>query len=761
MDYLKDLNPEQRKAVENIEGPVLVIAGPGSGKTRVLTYRIAYMMQQGIDPFNILSLTFTNKAAREMKERIETIVGHEARNLYMGTFHSVFARILRSEGPRLGYPSNFTIYDTDDAKSLIKNIVRELALNDQLYKPNIVYNRISSAKNSLITAKEYKEDLNLTTDDEVSGRPKMAELYRIYADRCFKAGAMDFDDLLLKMYELLKKFPDALHKYQHKFRYILIDEFQDTNKAQYTIVKMLGDVHENICAVGDDAQSIYSFRGANIENILNFEKDYPDLKTFKLEQNYRSTKAIVDIANEVIVKNKMQLPKKIWTDNEDGNKVKVIKSMSDNEEGKLVADSIFEEKMRNHYKNEDFAILYRTNAQSRSFEEALRKLNIPYKVYGGVSFYQRKEVKDLIGYLRLIVNPNDEEALRRVINYPTRGIGKTTMEKLVVLANDQNTSLWNIISNLNRYSITGKAKSSIEDFVTMIRSFAAMAAKKDAFDLAMHVAQSTGILKELYNDKSIEGQSRYENVQELLNSIKEFTAAPPQLPLDDESLPGDTSLGTYLQNVTLLTDMDNDSDDVKRVSLMTIHSAKGLEFPVVYVVGLEENLFPSMMSLNDREDLEEERRLFYVAVTRPMKRLFLTYAATRFRFGNLIYCDPSRFIDEIPPTILEFSGNIRKPAPSFSSSGNGDFFSKKLTPRPKPAAIGSTATKEAEHTPSPDFKPDNTDNLQVGMQVEHQRFGFGKVMSLAGEPGNKIVDIFFQNVGTKRIMLKYAKLRIL
>ncbi len=768
MNYLDELNPAQREAVENYEGPVLVIAGPGSGKTRVLTYRIAHMMQQGIDPFNILSLTFTNKAAREMKERIQLIVGSEARNLWMGTFHSVFARILRIEGHRLGYPSNFSIYDTQDAKSLIKTLVREMALNDSLYKPNIVYNRISSAKNSLITPVEYLSDATLMMDDETSGRPKLGELYEQYAKRCFQAGAMDFDDLLLKMYQLLKQFPDALYKYQNKFRYILIDEFQDTNHAQYAIVKMLGDIHENICVVGDDAQSIYSFRGANIQNILNFERDYPDLRTYKLEQNYRSTKHIVKLANEVITRNKQQLPKVIWTDNEHGNKITVIRSASDNEEGKLIAESIFEEKMRHHYKDDDFAILYRTNAQSRAFEEALRKRNIPYRVYGGLSFYQRKEIKDYLSYLRLIINPNDEEALRRVINYPTRGIGKTTMEKITVLANDRGVPIWEVLTHIRQYGLSGRATNAIEQFVIMIQSFQAMVDKKDAYELAAHVGKSTNLLQELYNDKSVEGLSRYENVQELLNSIKEFTDSAPVQEETGEILQEDTSLGAYLQQVTLLTDMDNEEDDTPRVKLMTIHSAKGLEFPVVYGVGLEEGLFPSMQSLGDRSDLEEERRLFYVAVTRAMKRLVLSYANMRYRFGNLMYCEPSRFIEEVPEELVELKG-MPKPEPPKRPTQrpeNRQRIQQRFGPQQgnSPGQAASKPKPKATqyvHTPSDDFHPDNPAELQTGMRVEHQRFGFGKIVSMDGNVDNKIANIHFKQIGNKRIMLKYAKLRIL
>jgi DNA helicase II / ATP-dependent DNA helicase PcrA len=529
-DFLKELNDIQRKVSMASDGPVMVIAGPGSGKTRVLTYRIAYLItrpvtetQKPVDPFNILALTFTNKAAREMRERIEKLVGSEARNLWMGTFHSIFARILRVEAEKLGYPPNFTIYDTDDSKSVVKNIINELGLNDKIYKPATVYYRISSAKNSLITPKIYLQDAGMISEDTSAGRPRFGEIYSLYCKRCFMSGAMDFDDLLMKMYELLVKFPEALHKYQHKFRYILVDEYQDTNYAQYMIVKKLAAANENICVVGDDAQSIYSFRGADIANILNFEKDYPDMQVFKLEQNYRSTQHIVKAANSVITKNKLQLPKEIWTENGEGEKIKVVKTLSDNDEGKWVADAVFETKMRHRQHNSDFAILYRTNAQSRSFEEGLRKAGIPYKVYGGISFYQRKEIKDLIAYLKLIVNHNDEEALRRIINYPARGIGKSTLDKAALIANDNNISLWNVLEQIRQFDFTSRAVAPVTDFVIMIKSFATMLDKKNAYDLAAFVAKQTGLLAELYNDKSVEGVSRYENIQELLNGIKEFS----------------------------------------------------------------------------------------------------------------------------------------------------------------------------------------------------------------------------------------------
>ncbi len=758
MNYLAELNPSQLEAAQHIDGPAMIIAGPGSGKTRVLTFRIAYLMEQGVDPFNILALTFTNKAAREMRHRIEKVVGTEARNLWMGTFHSVFARILRIEADLLGYPSNFTIYDTQDSRNLLKNIINEQGLNDKIYKPNFVHYRISSAKNSLISPAQYLQDGGLLASDESSGIPKTGQIYALYNKRCFQAGAMDFDDLLFNTHALLSKYPDVLYKYQQKFRYILIDEYQDTNYAQYLITKMMADMFQNICVVGDDAQSIYSFRGANIQNILNFEKDYPELKTFKLEQNYRSTRHIVDIANTVIGRNKMQLAKKIWTENGEGEKIKVIRALSDNDEGRTVADSIQETRMRYHFKNNDFAILYRTNAQSRAFEEALRRLNIPYKIYGGLSFYQRKEIKDLLAYLKLTVNHNDEEALRRVINYPLRGIGKTTMEKATVIANDQGISLWQVLENSEDFNF-GAATQKVQEFIIMIRSFATMLDKKNAYDLALHIARTTGVMKELYNDQTPEGVSRYENLQELLNSIKEFTDQDEVT--EGSQVESDKSLGSYLQQVVLLTDQDEEKGATDTVKLMTIHAAKGLEFECVYVGGLEENLFPNAMSLDTREELEEERRLFYVAVTRAKSKLTLTHAKTRYRFGNLIYCEPSRFIDELPAQNVEHIGSKWEdnPATDFDFERRPrKNFGKPKTPLSETRPLNFT---KVEYTPSENFKPDDPRLLQGGMEVEHQKFGIGKVLSVEGKDDSRIATMFFPNIGQKRIMLKFAKVMIL
>lgn len=752
MAYLDSLNDAQRKAATNINGPTMIIAGPGSGKTRVLTFRIAHILEQGFDPFEIMALTFTNKAAREMKNRIEELQGTAARSLWMGTFHSVFARMLRAEATRIGYTSNFTIYDSDDSKNLIKNIVKEMGLNDKTYKPGNVHYRISLAKNNLINHQEYPNHPDLTGEDEAYGRPKIAEIYKEYAKRCFRAGAMDFDDLLLKTHELLEDHAEVLYKYQHRFKHVLIDEFQDTNFLQYAIVKRLADVHQNICVVGDDAQSIYAFRGANIQNILNYEKDFPDTETFRLEQNYRSTKTIVEAANTVITNNKMQLAKKIWTDNDEGERIQVIRSMSDNEEGRLVADAIFEQRMRDHIPNSGFAILYRTNAQSRSFEESLRRLNIPYRIYGGISFYQRKEVKDLMGYLKLVVNPHDEEAFKRVVNYPARGIGKTTMEKLVVFAADNDRSLWDIAENIALFPFPAAARKNLTEFVTMIRSFQAMLEQKNAYEVASHIAKSTGILKELYNDQSVEGLSRYENIQELLNSIREFVEPDEDNPLiPADATEQDKSLGAYLQQVSLLTDADQEGADNDTVKLMTVHAAKGLEFESVFIVGLEENLFPSGLSVNSREELEEERRLFYVAITRAEKKLTLTHAGTRYRFGSLDYCEPSRFLEELPENLIQKVG-YNKRASTHSE--------EKVVYRAPKISQPQRPVQQFKHTPSAGFNPAPAHALQQGMEIEHPKFGYGTIVEMEGNNDGRMATIQFKQAGQKKLLLKFAKLSI-
>lgn len=764
-DYLKDLNEPQREAVLHRDGPIMIVAGAGSGKTKVLTTRIAHLMANGVDAFNILALTFTNKAAAEMKERVERILGNnEARNLYIGTFHSVFARILRAEADKLGYPRNFTIYDTDDAKSVVKTVVNELGLDDKHYKPNIVYNRISAAKNGLITAAEYMNDYAIQQEDVRANRPMLGQIFDAYCKRCFKNGAMDFDDLLLKFYLLLSTHPESLSKYQRKFKYIMIDEYQDTNPAQYQIIKLLGAMHENVAVVGDDAQSIYSFRGATIENILQFQKDYDEVKIVMLEQNYRSSQSILHVANDVIANNKGQLPKKLWTANDEGEKIKLVRTATDNDEGKYVADAIQEQKLRNHFRNNDFAILYRTNAQSRSFEESLRRMNIAYRIYGGTSFYQRKEIKDFLSYLRVVVNPGDEEALKRIINFPARGIGKTTVEKAILFANENNISFWNVLERAAEFGYRATTLEVISNFVTMIKMFQSELQKKNAYDLATIVGKSTGIIKELFNNKTTEGLARYENIQELLNSVKEFTETPTE---DGELL--DKSLGSYLQQITLLTDADEDKGESDVVKLMTIHAAKGLEFPVIFVGGLEETLFPNAMAINTKEELEEERRLFYVAVTRAKHKLYLTYANTRYRFGNLMQNEPSRFIDELPEKYLDRAfagGNMRNnqtshwnPFEKIKSVWKGPTDER---PRytDKPAYVTTAAIKIKEHTPSPDFAPSDTSNLQEGAKVEHQKFGFGEVIKMEGAAHNPIATVRFEHNGEKKIMLNYAKLRI-
>lgn len=779
IDYLKGLNEPQREAVLHTDGPLMIIAGAGSGKTKVLTTRIAHLMAQGVDAFHILALTFTNKAAKEMKERIGHILGNnESRNLYIGTFHSVFARILRAEAHRLGYPNSFTIYDTDDAKSVVKTVINEMNLDDKHYKPNTVLNRISAAKNALVGPEEYKTDYYIQQEDTRSNRPLIALIYDAYAKRCFKNGAMDFDDLLYNMYKLLKLFPEALIKYQSKFRYILIDEYQDTNPAQYEIIKLLAAQHENICVVGDDAQSIYSFRGATIQNILQFQKDYDDVAIIKLEQNYRSTQNILNVANEIISNNKGQIQKNLWTENTTGEKIKLVRTMTDNDEGKFVADAIQEQKLRNHFNNRDFSILYRTNAQSRAFEESLRRMGIAYIIYGGISFYQRKEVKDYIAYLRVIANPNDEEALKRIINYPVRGIGKTSVDRAVLYANEQNISMWQVLERAREFGFKAGTLEAIDEFVLLIRSCQSMMAKHNAYEIAFHIGKQTNFVKELFNDKSAEGVARYENIQELLNSIKEWIETPLN---EEDGEVGDKGLGAYLQQITLLTDADQKDPNADVVKLMTVHAAKGLEFHCVFVAGLEETLFPSGMSINTREELEEERRLFYVAITRAKTRLWLSYANTRYRFGNLTQNEPSRFIEELPEAFLDRSfagGGARNQSTGFGNTSafdrmHGGFGATAQAERqygPPPAKKKETPSylpvkpqtpKVVEHKPAADFVPSDTSNLQAGQKVEHQKFGFGTVAKMEGSSHNPIATVLFDLNGEKKIMLNYAKLRII
>lgn len=759
MDYLDGLNSSQREAVEQTEGPIMVIAGAGSGKTRVLTYRIAHMIKSGVDPFNILALTFTNKAAKEMTERISNIVGgSEAKNITMGTFHSVFSRLLRFNADLIGYPTNFTIYDTQDSKSLLKDIIKELNLDDKTYKQGMVLGRISAAKNNLISPEAYANNAEIMLEDKQSRRPELSRIYTTYANRCQKAGAMDFDDLLFQTNVLLRDFPDVLQHYQHKFRYILVDEYQDTNYAQYLIVKKLAAVYENICVVGDDAQSIYSFRGANIQNILNFKNDYPDYRIFKLEQNYRSTKSIVEAANSVISKNKDQIQKNVWTANDEGNPITIIRTLTDNEEGKVISNKIYDVKKAEGLNYSDFAILYRTNRQSRAFEEALRKLNLPYKIYGGISFYQRKEIKDLLAYFRLTANPRDEEALKRVINYPKRGIGKTSIENLIIASSKYGVSMFDIIHDFNAYpvALNGPTKTKMQEFATMVESFHAQLNKMQAYDLAYHIAKSSGVLKDLYNekDKGPEEVERYQNIEELLNGIKSFTA---QQDVDELK-----TLSEFMIDVALLTDADNDKEEDKnKITLMTIHSSKGLEFPHVYLVGVEENLFPSQMSLNTRSELEEERRLFYVAVTRAEKTCTISYAASRFVFGSLTSSEPSRFISEINKEYVSFE-NPYNSGRSLGRSLSGNTTSEsgfsgglnKRYEQPRNLRSISEATSGGTNLNK------GNEQLKVGYNVLHERFGKGKIIKIEGDGAEKKAVIFFPQEGSKTLLLKFAKLEV-
>lgn len=753
MHFLDELNESQRKAAEHLYGATMVIAGAGSGKTRVLTYRIAHMIENEIDPFNILALTFTNKAAREMTERIGSIVGaDEAKNITMGTFHSVFSKILRFNADRIGFPNNFTIYDTQDSKSVIKDIIKGFKLDDKTYKPSNVFGRISTAKNNLISPEAYCQNEEIKLEDQQARRPEMGRIYMSYMNRCQKSGAMDFDDLLYYTNVLMRDFPEVLHYYQHKFKYILVDEYQDTNYAQYLIIKKLAAAYENICVVGDDAQSIYSFRGANIENILNFRKDYPDFTLYKLEQNYRSTKNIVEAANSIIKKNKDQIHKSVWTENQNGNKIKVVRTPTDNEEGRSVASFIHEKQGKSDCSYNDFAVLYRTNRQSRSFEEALRKLNIPYKVYGGLSFYQRKEIKDLLAYFRLAANPNDEEALKRVINYPKRAIGKTSIEKLIVAANNYTTSMWEVICDFHKYpvDINNGTKSRISEFATMIKSFQSEINTKDAFSLAERIARSSGIMKELIDakDKGPEEVERFQNVEELLSGIQEFSNS------GDEDNPN--TLADFMLEVALLTDADQEKPEEKNhVSLMTIHSSKGLEFPNVYLVGMEENLFPSQMSLHSRSDLEEERRLFYVAVTRAMESCTLSYAVSRFLWGQSISCEPSRFIDEIDPNYLEFSSKAKSMNRGLSMKGFEGARTGGLNKMTNPS-LRSLKEVTRQKSSSP-----NEQDIKVGYNVEHKTFGKGKVTHMEGSGADQKATIFFPHHGSKTILLRFANLEIL
>ena len=748
-DFLNNLNNSQLESTLQMDGPMIVIAGAGSGKTRVLTYKIAYLMTEGVDPFNILALTFTNKAAKEMKERIATIVGNEAKNLWMGTFHSVFARILRIEAHKIGYTSNFTIYDSDDSQKLVSRIIKEFNLDKDQYKYKSIFSRISSMKNSFITPNNYLNNEELLLSDKISNRSKFYQIYNEYVERCFKAGAMDFDDLLLKTNELLNSYPDTLSKYQNIFKYILVDEYQDTNHSQYLIIRALSDKFQNICVVGDDAQSIYSFRGANINNILNFQKDFPDSKIFRLEQNYRSTKNIVNAANSLIENNQKRLKKNVWTENESGEKISVNKLLTDGEEGRFVASSIFENKMQSQLQNSDFAILYRTNAQYRSFEDALRKKNISYRVYGGLSFYQRKEIKDVLAYLRLLINPDDEQAFKRIINFPARGIGQTTLNKIAVEAKNSLVSDYIFIKDLLKSSeiLNNSTKNKLLDFVIMIESIKNKIEHADVFDITKEVLKQSGLYSLYKNDESLEGINRIQNIEELLNGIKDFV---------ENNEKSQASVSSFLQDVALATDQDNDTNDNNKVSLMTVHLAKGLEFPYVYIVGLEENLFPSAMNLNSRTELEEERRLFYVALTRAEKKIYLSYVLSRYRWGKPVDSEKSRFIDEIKEEYLQNNVIQRSISKDFSQKSQfnkvGIRFKK---PETRPA-------KNFVKLKSSSSKSNLFDNkLIVGNIVVHERFGKGEVISIEGQGGDKKAEIKFEKGGLKKLLLRFSRLEII
>lgn len=749
----KQLNKAQQKAATHKQGPLMIIAGAGSGKTRVLTYRIAYLLEEGINPFNILALTFTNKASKEMQVRIEEITGKSnAKGLWAGTFHSIFSKILRFEAEKINYPTNFTIYDTDDSKNLVKSIIKELELDKDIYKTGFIRNRISSLKNNFINPSEYHNS-ELIQQDKIAKRNEFGRIYQMYVARCEKAYVMDFDDLLLKTYQLLENHPDVLLKYQEKFQYILIDEYQDTNRIQYLIIKKLAALYKNICIVGDDSQSIYAFRGADIQNILNFKLDYPDHTTYKLEQNYRSTSTIVDAANSIIKYNKKQIEKNIWTENKAGEKIIVVKTGSDNDEGRLVTNTISEIQMKEKAYNKDFAILYRTNAQSRAVEESLRKRNIPYKIYGGISFYQRKEIKDLLAYYRLCINPNDEEAFKRIINYPTRGIGATTIQTLNTYANIHGQSIWEAINNLNEneIKINKGTKKKLEEFAGMINKFIANTKQEDAYTIAEEIAKKTSLFNTLYDDKSPEGVSKFENIQELLNGIKDFSETAES---------GLNKLTDFMQDVALLTDQDKETkDDFNKVTLMTVHASKGLEFPYVFVVGLEENIFPSLMSGESQENLEEERRLFYVAMTRAKERLFLSFTTTRFKWGQFVDAEPSRFIKELDEDYL------KKQEISLKKK---NFSPHKIYAKTKNKLINNTGKfaipqnlKNIKKSSKIHITESDLNKIKTGIQVKHSRFGLGKVINISGEGSNKKATVFFNGIGQKTLLLKFAKLEIL
>ncbi len=743
-----NLNDIQIEAIRYNEGPSMIIAGAGAGKTRVLTYKIAYLLEEkNIPPYNILALTFTNKAAKEMANRIEKAVGVQTKSLWLGTFHGVFSKILRIEAESLGFSSNFTIYDRDDSKSILKSIIKELNLDDKIYNPNMVIARISGAKNRLMTAKQYYDDPICQSDDQTAKRPMLGKIFLMYEARCFKADAMDFDDILIYTYKLFNQNPDILYKYQEKFRYVLVDEFQDTNLVQYRIIKDLAAIYKNICIVGDDAQSIYAFRGANIYNMLNFKKDYPDTKVFKLEQNYRSTKNIVNAANSVIKKNENQMPKESWSENDIGELLYITCSRDNIAEAKNIADSILENHLRKHETYDKFAVLCRTNYQFRSIEEELRKANIPYKIVGGMSFYQRKEIKDILAYFKFVINHNDEEAFKRIINTPKRGIGPTTVDKIIIAAHDNDIPIWDALCNAEHF-VKGRTANTLEEFVNMIDAATIQSKKENAYELASYIAQRSGLLKELFEDKTLNGTSRYENIQELLNAIKNFA----------ETRTENNSLVDFIQEVSLLTGWDEadqkDDNDHLKITLMTIHASKGLEFEHVYIAGMEEQLFPSALMITNREDLEEERRLFYVAITRAKKAVYLSYALKRFKFGKLIDCVPSRFIKEIDPKLVHFK-NIR----NHNNFKNNSFKSKsKFIFNRKIEILNNKKAPIEEYK---DFEATNPNELKTGDKVEHLKFGIGTINSITNSQGTIKAKVYFKNFGEKTLLLSFAKLRVI
>lgn len=763
---LDQLNDAQREAAGCIEGPVMIIAGAGSGKTRTLTFRIAHLIEQGVDPFNILALTFTNKAAKEMKDRIIKLVGAEAKNIWMGTFHSVFARILRSEAEKLGYIKTFTIYDNEDSKSAIKQIVKGLNLDPKTYNPGYVLSRISMAKSNLMGPEDYQNNPEVQQTDKDSKKPMIGQIYQMYNQRLRNSMSMDFDDLLFNMNILLRDFPEVLLKYQNRFKYVMVDEYQDTNYSQYLIVKKLAARNQNICVVGDDAQSIYAFRGANIQNIFNFKRDYPNMHLFKLEQNYRSTQNIVNAANSVISNNKEQIKKDIWTDNGQGNRIKVLRATDERDEGRQIAETIINARLDEDLEYKDFAILYRTNVQSRSLEEALRKLNIPYRIYAGISFYGRKEIKNVLAYLRVAINPNDDESLIRIINYPARGIGQTTLDKIRIAAADNDISVWTVLENLSSFNLSLGAAyvGKIMEFVTMVQLFASQVYTTDAYTLAKQIVYKSGIITQLRNDDDPDNANRIENIEELLNGIQEFCEKDDEItPGEDESAQeltgGIKTLDMFLQQVLLMTSEDKDNEDADKVSLMTIHAAKGLEFPYVYVAGMEENLFPSIMSISSRQELEEERRLFYVAVTRAEKQLYLTYAQTRYQFGSSSCQEISRFVEEIDHQYLDFpSGGRQFPKVGQMPTAFRQFGK---APQPETKKFTRIVPKNTQTAPAQTNSPSEIASIQVGVRVLHAKFGAGKVLQIEGSGNETKATIFFENVGQKQLMLKFAKLTVI